>query len=630
MQADLSPAAAAHDGEQAGGRGFSSWWLHDPTFVDVRPTPPPRRRRGAVLPGWWVALPHGQGDDDDDPQGAADGVSAQFGGATAGYELAHGLPEWWIHDGDEDAAANSSGRDDGDAVESGVCEESGRLDEGSGEFVEWEARAGGGARAVDDLERLADGRGAMVVEEAEQENGSNAVVACGEARDAVAFPSWHDKGSVGGGGGEARHAGGWAQQVQQQDVVMARGDREVPCARLPDMHARTLDSAQEQWGGGTSRGWRGVEHGVGAGMEMRQEPETGREQALDIALDAARDRQGEGGGHWWKRQRQQGQASGVEDELAQGNQRWQQQQQQQQQQQEEDAEREQRQQQARRLSEQRGRLRNCVLDEPQAERQGGGEGGTMHNGGGNNVLLPSWWVSMPPHQDDSTHPPQPHSAPIHYPSAMATSSHLLASAPLPRLGTSLLSASRSIATTAPRRIAPRAPVVAAADSSSSAQHVAAAAPQADRRSLLLAGLALACGATTAAGEARAASCELTATPSGLQFCDTAVGDGVEAAAGMLIKAHYNGTLLDGTVFDNSYRRGRPLVFRVGAGEVIKGWDLGIVGGEGIPPMRAGGKRTLRIPASLAYGARGAGCRGGSCIIPPNSDLLFDVEFVGKA
>ncbi|CAI5517004.1 unnamed protein product [Closterium sp. Naga37s-1] len=406
MQADLNPAGVARDGEQLGGRGFSSWWLHDPTFVDVRPTPPPRRRRGAVLPGWWVALPHSQGDDDDDPQGAAQGVSAQFGGAAAGYELAHGLPEWWIHDGDEDAAADSSGRDDGDAVECGVCEESGRLDEGSGEFVEWEARAGGGARAVDDLERRADGRGAMVVEEAEQENGSNAVVACGEARDAAAFPSWHDKGSAGGDGGEARHAGGWAQQFQQQDVVMARGDREVPCARLSDMHARALDSAQEQWGGGTSRGWRGVEHGVGAGMEMRQEQETGREQELGVALDAARDRQGmrtmggEGGGHWWKRQRQQGQASGVEDELALGNQRWQQQQQQQQE--EEDAEREQRQQQARRLSEQRGRLRNCVLEEPQAERQGGEEGGAMHNGGSNNVLLPSWWVSMPPHQDDST------------------------------------------------------------------------------------------------------------------------------------------------------------------------------------------------------------------------------------
>ncbi|GJP55230.1 hypothetical protein CLOM_g14202 [Closterium sp. NIES-68] len=207
---------------------------------------------------------------------------------------------------------------------------------------------------------------------------------------------------------------------------------------------------------------------------------------------------------------------------------------------------------------------------------------------------------------------------------MAASSHLLATAPLPALRTSLLPASRSIAPTTPRRVALRAPIVAAAQASSD-QH---AAP--DRRSLLLAGLALACGAAGAAGEARAASCELTATPSGLLFCDSAVGDGVVAESGMLIKAHYNGTLLDGTVFDNSYRRGRPLVFRVGAGEVIRGWDLGIVGGDGIPAMRAGGKRTLRIPASLAYGARGAGCRGGSCIIPPNSDLLFDVEFLGKA
>ncbi|CAI5465742.1 unnamed protein product [Closterium sp. Yama58-4] len=391
MQADLSPAGVAPDGEQAGGRGFSSWWLHDPTFVDARPTPPPRRRRGAVLPGWWVALPHGQGDDDDDPHGAAEGGSAQFGGGTAGYELAHALPEWWIHDGDEDGAANSSGRDDGDAVEGGGCEESGRLDEGSGEFVEWEARADGGARAVDNLERRADGRGAMVVEEAEQENGSNAVVACGEAREAAAFPSWHDKGSAGGDGGQARHAGGWGQQFQQQDVVMARGDREVPCARVPDMHARALNSAQEQWGGGTLRGWREVEQGVGAGMERRQEQETGREQAID--RQGVRTMEGEGGGHWWKRQRQQGQARGVEDELAPRNQRWQQQQ---------DGERDQRQQQAMRLSEQRGRLRSCVVEEEQAERQGVEDGGTVHNGGSNNVLLPSWWVSMPPHQDDST------------------------------------------------------------------------------------------------------------------------------------------------------------------------------------------------------------------------------------
>uniref|UniRef100_J3MGL4 peptidylprolyl isomerase n=1 Tax=Oryza brachyantha TaxID=4533 RepID=J3MGL4_ORYBR len=100
-----------------------------------------------------------------------------------------------------------------------------------------------------------------------------------------------------------------------------------------------------------------------------------------------------------------------------------------------------------------------------------------------------------------------------------------------------------------------------------------------------------------------------------------------------VQAHYTGRLEDGTVFDSSYKRGKPLTIRVGVGEVIKGWDQGIVGGEGIPPMLAGGKRTLKLPPELAYGARGAGCRGWeptSCVIPPNSTLLFDVEYVGKA
>ncbi|CAM6081571.1 unnamed protein product [Calypogeia fissa] len=124
--------------------------------------------------------------------------------------------------------------------------------------------------------------------------------------------------------------------------------------------------------------------------------------------------------------------------------------------------------------------------------------------------------------------------------------------------------------------------------------------------------------------------ELTQTPSGLAFCDTAVGSGITASKGLLIKAHYSGRLENGKVFDSSYNRGKPLVFRVGVGEVIRGWDQGILGTEGIPPMLAGGKRTLRIPANLGYGERGAGCRGGSCIIPPNSTLIFDVEFVGKA
>ncbi|PIA43219.1 hypothetical protein AQUCO_02000571v1 [Aquilegia coerulea] len=125
-------------------------------------------------------------------------------------------------------------------------------------------------------------------------------------------------------------------------------------------------------------------------------------------------------------------------------------------------------------------------------------------------------------------------------------------------------------------------------------------------------------------------CQFTATPSGLEFCDKVVGYGPEATQGQLIKAHYVGKLENGTVFDSSYSRGKPLTIRIGVGEVIKGWDQGILGGDGIPPMLAGGKRTLKLPPELGYGIRGAGCKGGSCIIPPNSTLLFDVEFVGKA
>ncbi|OMO71636.1 hypothetical protein CCACVL1_18114 [Corchorus capsularis] len=133
-----------------------------------------------------------------------------------------------------------------------------------------------------------------------------------------------------------------------------------------------------------------------------------------------------------------------------------------------------------------------------------------------------------------------------------------------------------------------------------------------------------------AAESAEAPCELTVSPSGLGFCDKVVGKGPEAVKGQLIKAHYVGRLENGKVFDSSYNRGKPLTFRIGVGEVIKGWDQGILGGDGVPPMLAGGKRTLRLPPELGYGMRGAGCKGGSCIIPPDSVLLFDVEFIGKA
>ncbi|XP_062096788.1 peptidyl-prolyl cis-trans isomerase FKBP13, chloroplastic [Humulus lupulus] len=133
-----------------------------------------------------------------------------------------------------------------------------------------------------------------------------------------------------------------------------------------------------------------------------------------------------------------------------------------------------------------------------------------------------------------------------------------------------------------------------------------------------------------ANAAEGSACDFTVAPSGLAFCDKVVGYGPEASKGQLIKAHYIGKLENGKVFDSSYNRGKPLTFRIGVGEVIKGWDQGILGGDGVPPMLAGGKRVLKLPPELGYGVRGAGCRGGSCIIPPDSVLMFDVEFIGKA
>ena len=117
--------------------------------------------------------------------------------------------------------------------------------------------------------------------------------------------------------------------------------------------------------------------------------------------------------------------------------------------------------------------------------------------------------------------------------------------------------------------------------------------------------------------------EVATGASGLQFCESIVGSGITPSKGSLIKAHYTGRLLDGRVFDSSYSRGSPLAFKVGVREVIAGWDEGILGGEGIPPMKVGGNRVLTIPANLAYGSRGAG--GG--LIPPDATLKFDVELV---
>jgi FKBP-type peptidyl-prolyl cis-trans isomerase len=111
-------------------------------------------------------------------------------------------------------------------------------------------------------------------------------------------------------------------------------------------------------------------------------------------------------------------------------------------------------------------------------------------------------------------------------------------------------------------------------------------------------------------------------PSGLIYRDNEVGTGAEAAAGNNVSVHYTGWLQEpngdkGKKFDSSVDRGSPFGFRLGSGQVIRGWDEGVAG------MKVGGKRTLIIPSELGYGARGAGG-----VIPPNATLIFDVELLG--
>ena len=103
---------------------------------------------------------------------------------------------------------------------------------------------------------------------------------------------------------------------------------------------------------------------------------------------------------------------------------------------------------------------------------------------------------------------------------------------------------------------------------------------------------------------------------GITTKDIVVGEGEEAVAGLEVTTHYTGTLDDGTVFDSSVSRGAPFSFTLGVGQVIQGWDLGIVG------MKVGGKRELTIPAHLAYGDRAIGS------IPAGSTLHFEVELLG--
>jgi FKBP-type peptidyl-prolyl cis-trans isomerase len=106
-------------------------------------------------------------------------------------------------------------------------------------------------------------------------------------------------------------------------------------------------------------------------------------------------------------------------------------------------------------------------------------------------------------------------------------------------------------------------------------------------------------------------------PTKLEVEDTTPGTGRVANTGDTVKVQYTGTLMNGTKFDSSYDHGGdPFKFTLGKGEVIKGWDQGVAG------MKVGGKRRLRIPPDLGYGAKGSPPN-----IPPNAGLLFDVELV---
>ncbi len=110
--------------------------------------------------------------------------------------------------------------------------------------------------------------------------------------------------------------------------------------------------------------------------------------------------------------------------------------------------------------------------------------------------------------------------------------------------------------------------------------------------------------------------EKKSLPSGLSYEDIKEGTGEQARSGQQVTVHYTGYLTSGKKFDSSVDRNKPYTFTLGTGQVIKGWDEGVAG------MKVGGKRKLIVPPDLGYGSRGTGG-----VIPPNAELVFDVELL---